>query len=78
LTSSLAATISRDPEQLGSTTATTAGEGNSLADLGFMREYIEDLPYTGEVMDLSLEDWEAWPARRQIEFLHELEDKISY
>ena len=75
---SLAATIARDPEQLGSTTATTAGEGNSLADLGFMREYIEDLPYTGEVMDLSLEDWETWPARRQIEFLHRLEDKISY
>jgi len=75
---SLAATIARDPQQLGSTTATTAGEGNSLADLGFMREYIEDLPYTGEVMNLSLEDWETWPARRQIEFLHGLEDKISY
>ena len=75
---SLAATIARDPTQLGSTTATTAGAGNSLADLGFMREYIEDLPYTGEVMSLSLEDWETWPARRQIEFLHHLEDKISY
>ena len=75
---SLAATASRDPEQLGSTTATTAGTGNSLADLGFMREYIEDLPYTGEVMNLSLEDWETWPARRQIEFLHRLEDKITY
>jgi hypothetical protein len=75
---SLAATTARDPEQLGRTTATTAGEGNSLADLGFMREYIEDLPYTGEVMSLSLEDWEAWPARRQIDFLHRLEDKISY
>ena len=75
---SLAATVSRDPEQLGSTTATTAGAGNSLADLGFMREYIEDLPYTGEVMNLSLEDWETWPARQQIEFLHRLEDKITY
>lgn len=75
---SLAATIARDPEQLGSTTATTAGVGNSLADLGFMREYIEDLPYTAEVMNLSLEDWETWPARRQIEFLHRLEDKITY
>ena len=31
-----------------------------------------------EVMDLSLEDWETWPARRQIEFLHQLENKISY
>ena len=75
---SLAATTARDPDQLGRTTATTAGEGNSLADLGFMREYIEDLPYTAEVMDLSLEDWETWPARRQIEFLHRLEEKISY
>ncbi len=75
---SLAATIARDPGQLGATTATTAGAGNSLADLGFMREYIEDLPYTGEVMNLSLEDWETWPARRQIEFLHRLEEKISY
>lgn len=75
---SLAATIARDPEQLGSTTATTAGTGNSLADLGFMREYIEDLPYRGEVMNLSLDDWETWPARRQIEFLHRLEDKITY
>ena len=75
---SLAATIARDPDQLGATTATTAGSGNSLADLGFMREYIEDLPYTGEVMNLSLEDWETWPAREQIDFLHRLEDKISY
>jgi hypothetical protein len=75
---SLAATTTRDPEQLGATTAITAGEGNSLADLGFMREYIEDLPYTAEVMDVSLEDWEAWPARQQIEFLHRLENKISY
>ena len=75
---SLAATVSRDPEQLGTTTATTAGTGNSLADMGFMREYIEDLPYTGEVMNLSLEDWDSWPARQQIDFLHRLEDKISY
>lgn len=75
---SLAATITRTPDQLGQTTATTAGEGNSLADLGFMREYIEDLPYTPEVMSLSLDDWESWPAREQIDFLHRLEDKINY
>lgn len=75
---SLAATISRDPEQIGKTTAITAGDGHSLADLGFMREYIEDLPYTGETMTLSIDDWESWPAREQIAFLHRLEDKISY
>lgn len=75
---SLAATIARDPERLGATTATTAGTGNSLTDLGFMREYIEDLPYAGEVMSLSLDDWQSWPAQRQIAFLNSLEEKISY
>ena len=75
---SLAATVSRNPEQLGVTTATTAGQGNSLADLGFMREYIEDLPYTGEVMGLSLDDWQSWPTRRQVNFLNHLEEKVSY
>jgi len=75
---SLAATVSRSPEQLGVTTATTAGKGNSLADLGFMREYIEDLPYTGEVTGLSLDDWQSWPTRRQVTFLNHLEEKISY
>jgi hypothetical protein len=75
---SLAATLSRTPEQLGATTATTAGEGQSLADLGFMREYIEGLPYTGEVMGLSLEDWQSWPTRQQVAFLNRLEEKVNY
>jgi hypothetical protein len=75
---SLAATLARTPEQLGATTATTAGEGQSLADLGFMREYIEGLPYTGEVMGLSLEDWQSWPTRQQVAFLNRLEEKVNY
>jgi hypothetical protein len=75
---SLAATVSRSPEQLGATTATTAGKGNSLADLGFIQEYIEDLPYTGEVMGLSLDDWQSWSTLRQVDFLNRLEEKVSY
>jgi serine/threonine-protein kinase PpkA len=75
---SLSATLSRNPEQLGATTATTAGKGNSLADLGFMREYIEGLPYTGEVMGLSLEDWQSWPTRQQVAFLNRLDEKVNY
>ena len=75
---SLAATATRDPERLGATTKTTAGAGNSLADLGFMREYIEDLPYTGEVMGLSLDDWQSWSTRQQIAFLNRLEEKVGY
>ncbi|MCK5830962.1 MAG: VWA domain-containing protein [Methylococcales bacterium] len=75
---SLAATTSRDPDQLGGTTAITAGEGHSLSEMGFMREYIEGLPYTGEVMTMSLDDWQSWPVKRQIEFLQNLENKINY
>ena len=75
---SLAATITRNPEELGSTTATTAGEGNSLVDMGFIGDYIEGLPYTGEVMSLSLEDWQTWSVGRQVEFLRGLEEKITY
>ena len=74
---SLAATISRDPAAVaGSTRA--SGAGGNLADLGYMREYIEDLPYTGEVMNLSLRDWEDWPAKYQLQFIHRLENRINY
>ena len=74
---SLAATISRDPAAVAGSTRTSGGEGN-LADLGYMREYIEDLPYTGEVMNLSLQDWEDWPAKYQLQFIHRLENRINY
>ncbi|MET0052980.1 MAG: vWA domain-containing protein [Candidatus Thiodiazotropha sp.] len=75
---SLAATIARDPEQLGTTTRVTGAREGNLADMGFMREYIEDLPYTGEVMNLSLENWQDWPAKDQIAFINRLEEKINY
>lgn len=74
----IAATTTRDPERLGMTTSTTTGRGNSLADMGFLREYIEDLPYTGEVMNLALDDWQSWPSERQVQFLQGLEEKVSY
>ena len=72
---SLAATVSRDPSSVG---ASTSRAGANLADMGYMREYIEDLPYTGEVMNLTLESWEEWSAKVQIEFMHKLESKINY
>ncbi len=72
---SLAATVSRDPSSVG---GSTSSSGANLADLGYMREYIEDLPYTGEVMNLTIETWEEWSAKVQIEFMHRLESKISY
>jgi len=74
---SLAVTIARDPERLALSTRTTGG-GANLADLGFMREYLEGLPYTGQIMNLSLEDWESWPAKRQLQLINSLEEKINY
>ena len=75
---SLSATLMRDPKQLGGTTATTSGESQSLAEMGFMREYIQDLPYTPEIMNLALEDWQSWPAQKQEDFLNKLQEKINY
>ncbi len=75
---SLAATIARDPEQLGTTTRATGARSGNLADMGFMREYIEDLPYRGEVMNLALDNWQNWPAKDQISFINRLEEKINY
>jgi hypothetical protein len=72
---SLAATVSRDPSAVA---GSTSGAGTNLADMGYMREYIEDLPYTGEVMGLTLETWEEWSAKMQIEFMYRLEGKINY
>jgi len=73
---SLAATVSRDPE--ATKAATRAVGGQSLADLGYMREYLEGLPYRSEVMNLDLSIWEQWPAQRQFEFINELDGKVAY
>ena len=75
---SLAASLRRAPDEIGGSTIATSGTGTNLADLGYMREYIEDLPYTGEIMNLSLETWESWPAKQQLVFVDELENKINY
>jgi hypothetical protein len=73
---SLAAAVSRDPEKLAGATRSSGSE--NLADMGFMKEYIEDLPYTGDVMKVSLEDWRTWPAQKQLTFIQKLEEKVSY
>jgi len=73
---SLAAIVSRDPEAVE--TAASAGGAMSLADLGYMREYIEGLPYQSEVMDLDLASWQTWTAVQQFEFINSLDSKVAY
>jgi hypothetical protein len=72
----LAATASRDPERI--TEFTKSGGAKNLAQLGFISEYIEDLPYTGDVMNVTLTDWRNWPAKRQLTFIQRLEEKVNY
>ena len=73
---SLAASVSRDPQAARTATRTVGGE--SLADLGYMREYLDGLPYKSEVMNLDLSIWEEWPAQRQFEFVNQLDAKVAY
>ncbi len=69
----LAAKMSRDPTAIKSQSI-----GEQLDDMGFMREYIDDLPYQSEIMKLSLQDWESWPAKQQLELVNRLEEKIAW
>jgi serine/threonine-protein kinase PpkA len=71
---SLAAIISRDPEAAQA----APGPGMSLAELGYMREYIEGLPYRSEVMDLDLATWHEWTAQQQFEFINQLDSKVAF
>ena len=72
---SLAAIVSRDPQAV----QTAGGSGAvSLADLGYMREYIEGLPYQSEVMNLDLASWQTWTAVQQFEFINSLDSKVAY
>jgi len=73
---SLAASISRDPATAKKSTRAVGGQ--SLADMGYMREYLEGLPYKSEVMNLDLSIWQQWPAQRQFEFINQLDGKVAY
>ncbi len=73
---SLAAIISRDPEAVE--TGTGVAGAMSLAELGYMREYIEGLPYQSEVMNLDLGGWQQWSAQQQFEFINSLDSKVAY
>jgi len=71
---SLAAIVSRNPQAVPG----GAGGATSLANLGYMREYVESLPYRSEVMDIDLSDWQQWTAQQQFEFINSLDSKVAY
>ena len=69
---SVAATMGADPNQLKQ-------NGNSkLADLGVLGEYLEDLPYQSEVLNLDEETWKSWDGLAQEKFIRTLSTKLRH
>jgi len=68
---SAAAQLSRDPSRLTNETAT------SLADLGLLGEFLDDLPYTSHVMQVDEDLWLSWGPSEQQQFIDGLEAKLE-
>lgn len=66
----VAATMGADPNQL------KQDQGASLKDLGVMGEYMEDLPYHSDVLNLDEDTWKNWDALTQEKFIRTLDSKL--
>lgn len=69
---SVAAAMGADPNQL------QHGEGQRLGELGLMGEYLEDLPYQSEVLNLDEETWLSWDGLQQERFIRRLATKLRH
>jgi serine/threonine-protein kinase PpkA len=52
-------------------------ENVTIADLGILGEYLDDLPYKSATMSLDQDTWENWSASQQDEFIHSIENKLE-
>ena len=68
---SVAATMGRDPNQLNQQQQT------QLAELGLLGEYLQDLPYKSDVLNLDEATWTSWSAAQQQQFIRNLSSKLS-
>ena len=69
---SVAATMGADPNQLKQ-------NGNAkLAEMGVLGEYLEDLPYQSEVLNLDEETWKSWDGLAQEKFIRNLSTKLRH
>ena len=67
---SVAAAMGADPAQLQS--------GSKLAEMGFMAEYLEGLPYQSEVLNLDEESWKSMDGLAQERFIRTLTTKLRH
>lgn len=69
---SLAATMGADPNQL------KQKDNVKLAELGVLAEYLEDLPYQSEVLNLDEETWKGWDGLAQEKFIRNVSTKLRH
>ncbi len=69
---SVAATMGADPNQL------QQKDSAKLAEMGMMGEYLEDLPYQSEVLNLDEETWKSWDGLAQERFIRNVSTKQRY
>lgn len=68
----VAATMGADPNQL------KQRENTKINDLGVLGEYLADLPYRSDVLNLDEETWESWDALSQEKFIRTLTTKLRH
>ncbi|MGM1052589.1 MAG: vWA domain-containing protein [Pseudomonadota bacterium] len=69
---SVAAAMGADPSQV------QQSDGQRLGELGLMGEYLEDLPYQSEVLNLDEETWLSWDGLQQERFIRRLATKLRH
>ena len=67
----VAATMGADPNQLQKS-------DKKLAEMGFMAEYLEGLPYQSEVLNLDEATWKSWDGLAQEKFIRNLSTKLRH
>ncbi len=69
---SVAATMGTDPNQLKQNGAA------KLSELGVLGEYLDDLPYHSEVLNLDEGTWKSWDGLAQEKFIRTLSTKLRH
>jgi len=67
----VAATMGKDPNQL-------QDKNLKLSQMGLMAEYLEDLPYLSEVLNLDEDTWKSMSGLEQEKFIRRLTTKLRY
>ncbi|MBC1185514.1 VWA domain-containing protein [Kluyvera sp. SCKS090646] len=68
----VAATMGTDPNQL------KQQDKARISDLGVLGEYLADLPYKSDVLNLDEETWKSWDGLSQEKFIRTLSSKLRH